>query len=77
MHLLLRLRCLHYLRDRTRMERPALAKINGALGDIDPSSKLLFLLRKHGALGGRTPADAVAEGKFDDVMRLATEWAST
>ena len=66
-----------YPSEALKLERPALAKINGALGDIDPSSKLLFLLRKHGALGGRTPADAVAEGKFDDVMRLATDWAST
>ncbi len=60
-----------------KLERGALAAINRALGDIDPSSKLLFLLQKHGALGGHTPADAVADGKFDDVLRLATDWART
>lgn len=60
-----------------KFDRATLAKINGALGDIDPSSKLLFLLRKHGALGAQTPADAVADGKLEDVMRLATDWALT
>lgn len=60
-----------------KLERAALAKINGALGDTEPSSKLLFLLRKHGALGGQTPADAVAGGKFDEVIRIATDWAHT
>lgn len=60
-----------------KFERTILAKINGALGDIDPSSKLLFLLRKHGALGVQTPADAVADGKLEDVLRLATDWALT
>jgi hypothetical protein len=44
------------------------------LGDIDPASKLIFLKRKHGALGGSTPADAVEKGKLVDVVRLAKDW---
>ena len=60
-----------------KLERGTLAAINRALGDVDPSSKLLFLLRQHGALGGHAPADAVADGKFDDVLRLATDWVRT
>jgi hypothetical protein len=66
-----------YPSEALKLERGALAAINRALGDVDPSSKLLFLLRKHGALGGHTAADAVADGKFDDVLRLATDWAGT
>ena len=58
-----------------KLERATLAAINHALGDADPSSKLLFLLRTHGALGGLTPVDAVAAGNSDDVLRLAAEWA--
>lgn len=60
-----------------KFERGSLAEINRALGNADPSSKLLFLLRKHGALGGQTPADAVGDGKLDDVLRLAADWART
>ena len=66
-----------YSSEALKLERGALAAINRALGDVDPSSKLLFLLRQHGALDGYTPADAVADGKFDDVLRLATDWART
>lgn len=66
-----------YPGDVLKLERAALAAINRALGDVDPSSKLLFLMRKHGALGGQTAADAVAQGKFDDVLRLASDWART
>jgi hypothetical protein len=60
-----------------KFERSSLATINRALGNVDPSSKLLFLLRAHGALGGQTPAEAVADGKLDDVRRLAADWANT
>lgn len=64
-----------YPSEAMKFERTSLAAINRALGDIDPSSKLLFLLHTHGAIGGQTPADAVANGKFDDVLYLAAEWA--
>lgn len=66
-----------YPSEALKVERSALAAINRALGNADPSSKLLFLLRKHGALGGQTPADAVIAGKRDDVLRLAADWART
>lgn len=66
-----------YPSEALKLERSALAAINRALGDVDPSSKLLFLLREHGALGGRTPADAVVDGKLDVVLRLAADWART
>ncbi len=60
-----------------RLNRNVLADINRALGDIDPTSKLLFLLREQGALGGHKAADAVGAGKLADVLRLATEWTRT
>jgi len=59
-----------------KFERADLAAINRALDGIDPSSKLIFLLHKHGGLAGKTPADAVVDGKFDDVLRLAAVWAN-
>lgn len=58
-----------------KLERSALAAVNRALGDVDPSSKLLFLLKQHGALGGHCAADAIAHGHLDDVVRLASGWA--
>lgn len=66
-----------YPSEALKFERSSLAAINRALANVDPSSKLLFLLRKHGSLGGKTPADAVIAGKLDDVLRLATDWAHT
>ena len=64
-----------YPSEALKLERGVLAAINRALSDVDPSSKLLFFLRQHGALSGRTPADAVSDGKFDDVLRIASDWA--
>lgn len=64
-----------YAAEALKFERPALAAVTRALGDLDSSSKLLFLLRKHAALKGFTPADAVERGLLDDVERLAHGWA--
>lgn len=66
-----------YPSEALKLERGALAAINRALGDVDPSSKLLFFVRRHGALGGHTVADAVTDGKFDGALRLAMDWART
>jgi hypothetical protein len=57
------------------LERSSLAAINRALGDIDPSSKLLFLMRQHGVLGRLRPAEAIAQGQLAHVLSLAAEWA--
>lgn len=57
-----------------KFERQTFARINAALGTADPSRKLLFLLHRHGALGGRSPADAIAD-QLEDVVRLAGSWA--
>lgn len=62
-----------YPADFLKFEREALAEISHALGDIDPTDKLLFLLREHGALGGMRP-DAAVEDRMADVLRLAAAW---
>ncbi|MYM92667.1 response regulator [Duganella vulcania] len=66
-----------YPAEALKFKREDLAAITRALGDIDPSSKLLFLLHKHGAVGGVTPAEAVADKKLDDILRLAALWGRT
>lgn len=47
------------------------------LAFADESSKLVFLMRRHGALGGRTVVQASAEGQMGDVLRLAKAWSSS
>lgn len=63
-----------YPAEMLKFERATFARIHAALGDIDPSGKLLFLLHRHGALGGRTPADACPD-RLDEVLRLAASWS--
>ena len=58
-----------------KFERAVFARLHAALGAIDPSSKLIFLLHRHGALGGRTPAEAAAGGLVEEVVRLAAAWS--
>jgi len=45
-----------------------------ALSAGDDGSKLVFLMRRHGSLGGLTAADAVAQGKLHEVLSLAQAW---
>jgi hypothetical protein len=68
---------LHYYAEQAEhFKRADLAQVNRALGGIDPNSKLIFLKRQHGALGGRTPAEATEDGRLADVLRLARDWAN-
>jgi hypothetical protein len=67
---------LHYYPEQAEhFKRADLAQINRALADTDPNSKLIFLKRQHGALGGRTAAEATDDGRLADVLRLAHDWA--
>lgn len=64
-----------YPADLLKFERTVFARIHAALGEkLDPSAKLLFLLHRHGALHGRTPAEAAADMP-DEVVRLAAAWS--
>jgi hypothetical protein len=50
-------------------------RICSKLGDRSPSSKLIFLLRKHGGLGGKTVADALRTGaSLGRILQLAGLW---
>ena len=63
-----------YPAEALRFGRAELATVVKALGDESAAGKLVFLLRRHGALGGRTPAEAVDQGMLHDVVRLAGAW---
>ena len=58
------------------MDREAVASICRALGDLGASEKLMFWLREHGALAGKTVAAALEAGTgLAKVERLAAAWA--
>lgn len=60
-----------YPAEALKFDRASLARVMNALGEQAPTAKLLFLLRKHGALGGKTPAEAAQAGMLTDVERVA------
>lgn len=58
------------------MDREAVATVCRALGDLGASEKLMFWLRGHGALAGRSVATALEAGTaLSQVERLAAAWA--
>ncbi len=59
------------------MDRQDVAAICRALGDLGASEKLMFWLREHGALAGKSIASALESGAgLAKVERLAAAWAS-
>jgi hypothetical protein len=58
------------------MDRESVATICRALGDLGSSEKLMFWLRDHGALAGKSVAAALETGvPLAKVERLAAAWA--
>jgi len=58
------------------MDRETVAAICRALGDLGTSEKLMFWLRDHGALAGKSVAAALEAGvAVAKVERLAAAWA--
>lgn len=58
------------------MERETVAGICRALGDLGASEKLMFWLRDHGSLAGKSAAVALAAGvPVVKIERLAAAWA--
>jgi hypothetical protein len=58
------------------MDREAVAAICRSLGDLGASEKLMFWLREHGTLAGRSVAAALEVGTaMAKVERLAAAWA--
>jgi hypothetical protein len=45
-----------------------------ALAGDNEAKQLIFLMRTHGALAGQTPAEAIAQGKLSEVVKLAHVW---
>ena len=45
-----------------------------ALAGLDTATQLVFVMRRHGALGGKTIADAIANGHVSQVLTLASAW---
>ena len=58
-----------------RYERRHLEAVSRCLGDLPGTAKLLFFLTPKGSLAGRSPLDALADGKLADVMRAAEGFA--
>ena len=58
------------------LDRETVAGVCRALGELGASEKLMFWLREHGALGGKSVAAALEAGvAVAKVERLATAWA--
>ena len=58
------------------LDRETVATVCRALGDLGPSEKLMFWLREHGALAGKSVAAALEAGTaLAKVERLAAAWA--
>jgi len=67
---------LYYPQAFLEMDRAAVAGVCRALGDIGANEKLMFWLREHGALAGKSVARAMAAGaSLPKVERLAAAWA--
>lgn len=67
---------LYYPQAFLAMDREAVAAICHALGDLGASEKLMFWLREHGALAGKSVAAALEAGTaLARVQRLAAAWA--
>jgi hypothetical protein len=60
-----------YPKEVLNFRRDDLARVVQALGDVGAVTKLLFLLKPHGALRKLTPAQAIDKGMLDDVVRIA------
>jgi hypothetical protein len=57
------------------LESDSVYRVCHALGTAAPSQKLLFWMREHGGLAGRTPGEALAQGKLERVLQIAEAWA--
>ena len=67
---------LYYPKSFLGMDREAVATVCRALGELGSSEKLMFWLRDHGALSGKSAAVALQAGvPLAKVERLAAAWA--
>jgi hypothetical protein len=67
---------LYYPQAFLEMDRETVAVVCRALGELSASEKLMFWLREHGALSGKSVATALEAGiGLAKVERLAAAWA--
>ncbi len=67
---------LYYPRSFLVLDRETVATVCRALGALGPSEKLMFWLRDHGALAGKSVAAALEAGiALAKIERLAAAWA--
>lgn len=59
-----------------KLSHDATAALCQALGPLDDASKLVFVMRTHGALGGMTVTEAALRGQWDRVLTLAKSWGT-
>lgn len=57
------------------LSRADVAQVCKALGHAAPEEQLMFWLRVHGGLAGRTAVEAVAADQVGRVTELAQDWA--
>jgi hypothetical protein len=57
-----------------KLTREQVSDLCRALADEPASGRLIFLMRKHGAVGVGTVVEAAHQGHFDRVLRLAAAW---
>jgi hypothetical protein len=50
------------------------AALTAALAGLEPTAKLVFLLRRHGAFGGATVVTMLANSGINRVLALAAAW---
>lgn len=50
------------------------AVLCAAAAGLEPSQRLVFLIRRHGALGGVTASAAIADGGMNRVLALVSAW---
>ena len=55
--------------------RRHLAAVSQLLGDLPGGAKLQFFLTRKGSLGGATPLQALADGRFSKVKAVAAAFA--
>ncbi|QEI07418.1 hypothetical protein FXN63_17395 [Pigmentiphaga aceris] len=58
-----------------RYDRSHLEAVTKVLGDLPGGAKLQFFLTRKGSLGGSTPLDALADGRFAKVKDVAAAFA--
>lgn len=64
----------YYLAELLKVTPTDAAAVCVALGGEEPASKVIFFMRKHGMLGGKTVAQAIEGGQLDAVLRAAKAW---